>query len=400
MINKSLLFIGGRDLINSLNHRSRHMAAYFGQRFSRTDLIGFVKFYTGTGPSSASLWYKAQKGILNLLNARLKKTIQGNINRIEVRDFYQPPPLNLLIQDFWRYINIRQFAAKYYDLAIFGNAENAWLVWLLKRSGRIRRLIYDDWDYYPGLYRDAFSIKIIEHHERLCVRLADGVISVNTLLANRRSQQGAKQVIVVPNGSDLSLFAKARQKVPHSPTLIYMGSLSTLWGVDLAIRAMPTLLNFIPNIRLLIVGTGPAENDWKELSKALGISKSVEFLGHVQYHDLSSILIEADIGIATSLPSSKFRQYASPLKLIDYMAAGIPVIASCVGQTEITMQEAKAGILIDHSVKAFVVAVVRLLSDKVLYKQCSQAGLKYVANFDWNLLMDKAYKFATRIMEE
>lgn len=400
MLNKRLLFIGGRDLTDSLNHRSRHMAAYFGQRFGRTDLIGFVQFYAGTGPSSASPWYKAQKGISNLLNARIKKTIQGTISLIEVRDLYQPPPLNLLIQDLWRYINIRQVAAQNYDLAIFGNAENAWLAWLLKKSGRIRRIIYDDWDYYPGLYSDTFSIKLIEHHERLCARLADAVISVNTLLAHRRSRQGAKQVIVVPNGSDLSLFAKARQKVPHPPTLIYMGSLSSLWGVDLAIRAMPKLLNSIPNIRLLIVGIGPAENDLKELSKSLGVSQSVRFLGYVEYHDLPGVLAEADVGIASSLPGSKFRKYASPVKLMDYMAAGLPVIASRVGQTEITMQEAGSGILIDHSVEAFIAAAVRLLRDKVLYEQYSQAALKYTVRFDWNLLMAKAFEFALRIMED
>jgi glycosyltransferase involved in cell wall biosynthesis len=220
------------------------------------------------------------------------------------------------------------------------------------------------------------------------------------LLAQRRMQQGARQVLVVPNGVDLSLFARARQKAPHSPTLIYMGTLSPLWGIDLAIKSMPALLQAIPNIRLLIAGAGPAEADLRALSQTLDVAENVSFLGRLEYHALPAVLAKADIGIATSLPDSTFRKYASPLKLIEYMAAGLPVIATRIGQTEITMQQADAGILIDHSVEGFVAAAVSLLSDKTLYKHCSQAAITYAANFDWDLLLDQAYQYMLHIMAD
>lgn len=399
MRNERLLFIGGSNLIQGRNHRTQHMAAYFEQRFSHIDLVGFDNFYSGTGPPTAPPWYKARKGMSNLLHSRIRISVHGSARRIVIRNLFAPPPLDLLVQDLWRYVNLCQAITPSYDLAIFGHAENAWMAWLLKRSGRVKRLIYDDWDYYPGLERNIFSAQLMENRERLCVRQADAVLTVNILLARRRMRQGAKQVLVVPNGVNLSLFTRARQKVPHPPTLIYMGTLSPLWGIDLAIRAMPALLHSIANIRLLIAGAGPAEADLRALSQALDVAESVSFLGHLEYQALPAVLAEADVGIATSLPSSNFRKYASPLKLIEYMAAGLPVIATRVGQTEITMQQADAGILIDHSVEEFVAAAVSLLSDKRRSEHYSQAAITYAARFDWDLLLDQAYRYILYTIE-
>jgi glycosyltransferase involved in cell wall biosynthesis len=178
-----------------------------------------------------------------------------------------------------------------------------------------------------------------------------------------------------------------------------MGSVLPLWGIDLAIRSMEHLVQAIPDIRLLVAGYGPAEADLKALCQALGVAERVIFLGAFKYEDLPFILSQADVAIATSLPDSTFRYYASPLKLIEYMAAGLPVIASRVGQTEITMEEADAGILINHSVEEFVRAAFSLFRDRALYARYSQAAINYSAGFDWDLLLDKAYQYVLQVLE-
>ena len=394
--NERVLFIGGWPLLSGPNHRIRHMAAYFEQRFKTIDVVGFIKFYGGP---PAPPWLKARKGISNLLNSRISITEEGGIRRIAIRDPYVPRVIEMSIKDLWRYINLCQIIKQPYDLAIFGYPGNAWLASLLKKSGRVRCLIYDDWDYHPGFENSLFGRQMVERRERLCARRSDAVISVNALLAQLRMKQGARQVFVVPNGMNLPLFAQSRQKVPHPPTLVYMGTILPLWAIDLAIRAMPHLIQTIPDVRLLIAGYGPAEADLKALSQKLHVAERVSFLGAFKYEELPSILAQADIGVATSLPDSTFRYYASPLKLIEYMAAGLPVIASRVGQTELTMQEANAGILIKHSAEEFVTAAVSLFRNKALYERYSRAGMSYSAGFDWNLLMEKAYQYVLQVME-
>jgi len=199
-------------------------------------------------------------------------------------------------------------------------------------------------------------------------------------------------VLTVPNGVDLALFSTARKKIPHPPTLAYMGSLAPSWGVDLSVRALPALKKRIPNVQLVIAGAGPEEAALKDLAAQLDVGREVRFLGQVQPSALPGILAGADVGLALSLPDSQFRQYASPLKLIEYMAAGLPVIATRVGQTALAMQEAKAGILIDQSVDEFVNAAEQLLTDARLGEACSTAAIAYVARFDWSIVLQHAYQ--------
>ncbi len=372
------------------------MAAYLEQCFRSIVEVGFVRFYGGP---PVPVWTRASRGVSNLLRSRIERYEEGSAHRIIVRDLFAPGTVGTAIKELWRYVNLCQVLDPPYDLAVYGYPGNAWLASLLKRSGRVKRLIYDDWDYHPGLESGPLARRSVENRERMCVRQADATITINPLLARLRTQQGAKQIAVVPNGVNLDLFSQARRHVAHTPTLTYMGSLSPIWGVDLAIRAMPSLLRVIPDLRLLIAGYGPAEPDLRKLSQMLQVTEHVNFLGRFEYADLPSILTQADIGIATSTPNSSFRYYASPLKLIEYMAAGLPVIASRVGQTEITMHEAKAGLLIGHTVEEFVAGALELFRDRQLYERCSQAGISYASNFDWYLLMEKAYQYLVRVLE-
>jgi glycosyltransferase involved in cell wall biosynthesis len=397
MDNKRLLFIGYWNF--PINHRGKHIAAYLEDCFGSVDLLGFGSFYSGSDSSAASALHKARVGISNLLHHRLSISERGSVREIVIRDLYAPYALHSLIDDLWRYLVVRKVIAPPYDVAVFCGPENALLAWLCKRSGSASRLIYDDHDYFPGLQHGKFRRWVMERRELFCVHQADGVISANPLLARLRRDQGARDVVVIPNGVDLPLFALARQKVPHPPTLIYMGNLSRWWGIDLAIKAMPALLRIMPNLRFLIAGEGSEGANLRALSQDLGLMHSVHFMGRLSYRDLPALLAESDVGIATSQPDSEFRKYATPLKVVEYMAAGLPVIANRVGQTEIMMEEANAGILFDYSVENFVAAATDLLCDSVLYEHYSQAAVAYAKGFDWAILMEQVYQYIRDIID-
>jgi glycosyltransferase involved in cell wall biosynthesis len=179
-----------------------------------------------------------------------------------------------------------------------------------------------------------------------------------------------------------------------------MGSLSPLWNVELAIRALPLIAKHIPDIRLLIAGYGPAERSLRQCSEELGQTARVQFLGTFDYEQLPAIVSQADVGITTALAGSTFRHYATPLKIIEYMAAGLPVIASRLGQTEIIMQESQAGVLIENTSDDFAQAARNLLLNPVFYQQCSEAALHYAEKFDWDTLLENAYQVVSSVIEE
>ncbi|MHB1295057.1 MAG: glycosyltransferase [Anaerolineae bacterium] len=397
MRDERVLFIGGWNMLHGMNHRSRHLAAYLAPRFARMDLLGYENL--SEGPPAPAL-EKLARGIRAMARPQVTPNAEGLGQRIVLRDPFAPGVMGTSLKDLWHYSQMARLIRQPYDLAIFGHPNNAWLAALLKRSGRVKRVIYDDWDSFPGLERTGPALRATARRELLCVRTADAVMTVNDLLADLRRDQGAQEVLVVPNGVDLPLFTQARARRPHPPTMAYTGTLSPLWGIDLAIRAMPALLRSIPDLRFLIAGSGPAAAELQALSRSLGLTEHVRFLGQLAYEDLPGVLAQADLGVLTSRPDSAFRKYASPLKLIEYLAAGLPVIATRVGQTEITMREADAGALIDFRVDQFVAAALTLLSDAPARAFYARAAADYAARFDWPVLLEQAYAFIAHVLDD
>jgi glycosyltransferase involved in cell wall biosynthesis len=332
------LFVAGSDLYNQLNQPSQHMPFHLARHLDQLDLIGYVRFYDGP---PAPAWQRLKQGMRNVFSHRINISKKERIRTIKARRLRLPGFLDLLVQDLWLYLIIRPHLKRRYDVGLVDGPESALLALLLKKTGRVRFLIYYDIDYYPG--QNPHWSGLLSWREQICCKTADAVASVSRPLAALREKQGAKLVAVIPNGVDFARFHAANLfRTEHPPTLIYAGSLDARWGVDLSIRAMPLLRRQIPGIRLLIAGRGPAEQELRQLAISLGVIECVRFEGFVPYQNLPSLLAKADIGVATSQRDA-FRQYASPLKIVEYMAAGLPVICSGGGEAEKMIEESGAG---------------------------------------------------------
>jgi glycosyltransferase involved in cell wall biosynthesis len=297
--------------------------------------------------------------------------------------------MHWMLQDIWLYWILRKDMCARYDVVIAGGPDSVLFAWLMKRFGRANRIVYYDYDYFPYVhdYRGLKKLvrKLVDWRERIGVSLADEVISVSRPLVDLRYQQGAKKVSLIPNGVETDRFSAERKKKqpPHPPTIIYTGTIDNRWGIDLAIEAMPQILTKCPNTQLVIVGEGLDEENLKAQANALGLAGSVNFLGKRPYEELPSIMANADIGVASSRPDI-FRHYASPLKLIEYMAAGLAVICSGGGEAEMMVDESGAGANIQFSAEEFAEAAIRILTDPEVMRQHSESGMKYAQGRSWD----------------
>jgi glycosyltransferase involved in cell wall biosynthesis len=374
----NVLFVAGSDLYNRLNQPSQHMPYHLARHFDRLDLVGYKRFYDGP---PAPAWKRLKQGMRNVISHPISISEVGRIRTIAARRLRLPGSLDPLVQDLWLYTIISPHLKCHYDVAIVDGPESALLALLLKKTRRVRFLIYYDIDYYPG--QNPQWSRLLSHREQICCKVADAVASVSRPLAALREQQGARLAVVIPNGVDFASFNSANlAHREHPPTLIYIGSLDARWGVDLPIRAMPLLRRQIPDIHLLIAGRGPAEQELRELATSLGVNDCVCFEGFVPYPDLPNLLAQADIGIATSRRNS-FRQYASPLKIVEYMAAGLPVISSGGGEAEQMIEESRAGVNIPFEPEAFAVAVKSLWSVQGTFSDTRETAVNYARSRSW-----------------
>jgi glycosyltransferase involved in cell wall biosynthesis len=378
LLSGEFLFVAGSDLYNPLNQPSQHLPYHLAKHLEQLDLVGYKRFYDGP-PASAS--QRLTQGMKNVISCRIKITEEGRIRTIAARRLRLPGAVDPLMQDLWLYTILRNHLKRRYYLAIIDGPESALIALYLKKTGRVRYLIYYDIDYYPAVHPQWSGI--LSRREKICLNVADAVASVSRPLAKLREKQGARLSAVVPNGVDFDRFhAASLFHSDHPPTLIYTGSLDERWGVDLPIRAMPLLRRQIPEIRLLIAGRGPAEQELRQLALSMRVNDCVRFEGFVPHQDLPNLLAQADIGVATSR-SVSFRQYASPLKIVEYMATGLPVICSGGGEAEQMIKESGAGTNIPYESESFAEAVQSLLTSPNNFSASREAAIHYARSRSW-----------------
>ncbi|MEW6617762.1 MAG: glycosyltransferase family 4 protein [bacterium] len=278
-----------------------------------------------------------------------------------------------------------------FDVCIYQNPWEGTISLLLKRLGRVKFIVYDNIDYLPVLTK--FRTFYTKWVDKYLLNKTDLIICVSKKLYQLRKLQTKKEVYIVPNGVNHTLFKPAQNKILHPPTLIYTGNVTHWSGLDLVIHSLAEIKKEIQNIRLLIVGASfPATygEGLKEISPRLNLEENVVFVGVKGYAELPVFLKEADIGLAFFQPVP-LRQYAFPLKVVEYMSAGLPVIGTKDTETEEIINEYKCGQAIEFTKEAFVESICSLLTDKDKYDYLSSNAKKYSPQFDWNNVLEKEY---------
>ncbi|HML20747.1 MAG TPA: glycosyltransferase family 4 protein [Aggregatilinea sp.] len=391
-----ILVIGGVDVEQEPNHRFFHVVDFLAAHYDEVVFVSTANLYGGPPIGFAQ---KMLKSFMNVLTDRRKEYRQQNVHHIIVRKLKLPMFLQNLAGDLWIYTVLPGWLKKErFETCIYSFPQTAFVTGLLRRRGVAKKLVYDDCDYFPA-HLDAagkLSAAALTWKERRAATQADGVISVSTPLAALRREQGVKNVIVIPNGVVLDNLTGARQKEPHPPTLLYIGMLSEAWGVDLMLDALPLVREAIPDVHFVIVGDGDYREALEEKARALGLENSVSFCGRKPHSELISYIRQADVGVAL-YKQREFIHYASPMKVREYMAAGLPVLTTRIGQAEEVIEESNAGELVERTPEAIAAAAIKLLKDDDLRAQYAENAVRYTENADWNSVLEPVLDFINTV---
>jgi glycosyltransferase involved in cell wall biosynthesis len=231
--------------------------------------------------------------------------------------------------------------------------------------------------------------------ERWALSQADAVLPVSSQLRRDVIDLGiaAERVHTVPNGVDPSLFypappevgGRARLGLSPGPVLGFVGGLRPWHGVEVLPELLQKLARRHPRLQMVIVGDGPLRDTLTKEFETRRLGARVRFTGTVPHEQVPAVLRHFDIALAP-YPRLNHQFYFSPLKLYEYMACGIPVVASAAGQISEVIKNGKNGLLCPpQNIRALTEACDRLLRDESLRHRLGQAGCKLVhTHFTWD----------------
>ena len=185
-------------------------------------------------------------------------------------------------------------------------------------------------------------------------RTAEAVLPVSHVLADHVARAGVPEdrIHVIPNGVDTQRFSPDRDAgdlrhrlgLDGSIALGFTGFMRHWHGLDSAIDVVADH-GTAHNLRLLLIGDGPARPDLERRASQRNVASRVHFVGEVSRANLPAYVAAFDIALQPSAVA-----YASPLKLVEYMAMGKAIIAPDQPNIRELIDHGKTGLLIkpDH----------------------------------------------------
>jgi glycosyltransferase involved in cell wall biosynthesis len=205
-----------------------------------------------------------------------------------------------------------------------------------------------------------------ERLEQAVLTDADVVLAVSRPLAAFARSRGARRVEVLPNAVSAS-SVRVRRREHDPPAAVFTGSLRPWHGIDSIAEAWALMGDDAPE--LLVVGDGPG--------RALLEAAGARVTGPVPHTEVPDYLAEADIGLAPYAPDAP--DYFSPLKLFEYLAAGLATIAADLPGVRDVVTKETAVLVPQGDAPALADAVSTLAADRERRRRLGEAGRALVA---------------------
>jgi glycosyltransferase involved in cell wall biosynthesis len=218
-----------------------------------------------------------------------------------------------------------------------------------------KRIIYDAYEDFPSMVRNKRSIprmmrpllsKMIAGLERLAANCFDGVMTADPFTLRRLARAGKSRKLVFFNFPNLDFFPPPKD-TPKKFDLVYRGGISARAGSWILLDAMRLLADRGKMPTLLFIGYFDDSSFERALLgriHSLGLAANVEFRGRMDHEDMARALSEARIGVSPLQDTAKFRLNI-PVKIFEYWACGLPVVASDLPPIRPFFRNVPAGIL-------------------------------------------------------
>jgi len=249
-----------------------------------------------------------------------------------------------------------------------------------------------------GIAEDSWLVRLLQFQEKISFNCADHVITINEPIQGLLARRGlpSQKTTVVMNAADEGRFlpsshAAAIDDRSRAFVMVYHGTLTRIYGLDIAIEAFSMAHGEMPGSELWILGSGPEQSVLAGLARERGLTSDVKMVGQVPSADIPAWLNKCDVGV---LPIRRdvFLDFAFPNKLPEFIIMGKPVLMSRLRTIRHYFSEEALSYFEPNNSADLAKQMVRLYRDRGLRaRQATRAKQEY-APIRWDVMRQRYVK--------
>ena len=232
--------------------------------------------------------------------------------------------------------------------------------------------------YFQSLFMDRIIIQSIELKERL--------IGIRNICKSKIVPVGFNSKLFIENSIEFKKKIRETLNFKNdSEILVYCGAISKFRKLHILIKAFAKVIDICPNVKLLMIGFGDYYESLKKFAKKNLVAKNIIFTGKIEQKKVAQYLCAADIGLSF-VPINENYNYNPPLKTFEYLACGLPTIATKTVSNSKIIENHYNGILVKDNADEIAINILKLLRDQNKLSRLRDNSRASILKYDYEII--------------